>query len=45
MGKRILEQGLKVGNNTLELSDLPKGVYWLQLTSPMNVENHQITKE
>jgi hypothetical protein len=45
MGKRILEQRLKPGNNTLELSELPKGVYWLQLKSSTEIENHQITKE
>lgn len=45
MGKRILELGLKEGNNTLELSELPKGVYWLQLKSSTDIENHQISKD
>jgi hypothetical protein len=45
MGKRILELGLKEGNNSLELSELPNGIYWLQLKSSTEIENHQITKE
>lgn len=44
-GKVILEQSVQMGNNSLELSNLPKGFYLLQLKSESTIENHKIIKE
>ena len=45
MGKIILQQTVQTGNNILELGNLPKGVYLLQLKSSTGIENHKIIKE